>query len=68
MRWKYFAKQEKKEVLWRIPNNMCRPYTPAGGACPSPGECGLDLVTQLQKIKSEDGKPGNLTVEKPGRH
>lgn len=46
---------------------MCRPYTPAGGACPSPGECGLDLVTQLQKIKSEDGKPGNLTVEKPGR-
>ena len=47
---------------------MCRPHTPGGGACPSLGECGLDLVTQLQRIKYEDGEPGNLTVQKPGRH
>ena len=67
---KYFPKQlrKKEKSYWRVPNNMCRPHTPGGGACPSLGECGLDLVTQLQRIKYEDGEPGNLTVQKPGRH
>lgn len=48
---KHFLKQQREEKREILIPNICRLHAPEGGACLSPLECRLDLVTQLQIVE-----------------